>query len=142
MFSGAASLNPLVSILDSFVAHALYDIRLNPFLRGAKSRTPGGREQIREFDDKVREYLFEQDARWVAGIAYVPRSQRTRFRDGWREADRRGVDALHRHFFPRLQGNRHYHGFFDDPRFTRNYELEAVWRRNNGYWVVLYKKRS
>lgn len=130
-----------IGILDRTVARELAAIRLNPFLRHLKARQPGGNAQIAEFDRRVEEYLFDQDARWVAFTAYIGRSQRKKFGRSYDEAEG-DPEAVQRLFAPSLRGNSYYHGLYADPRFARLYRLEKVWKRNVGYWLVLFEKRS
>jgi arabinofuranosyltransferase len=134
-----------IGVLNPFVAHELAAIGCNPFLRGIKASQPGGREQINELDRKVREHLFEQDARWVGMIAYVSKGgdRRSKFRKRFDALlDRGDVEALEKHLGSRLRGNSHHHGLYNDPRFAQRYEFETCWRRNNGYYLVLYERRK
>jgi hypothetical protein len=134
-----------IGVLNPFVAHELAAIHCNPFLRGIKASQPGGREEINELDRKVREHLFEQDTRWVGMIAYVSKggSRRGKFRKKFDALlDSGDVEALEKHLGTRLRGNSHHHGLYNDPRFAQRYEFETCWRRNNGYYLVLYERRD
>ncbi|MDP7112747.1 MAG: hypothetical protein QGH45_12325, partial [Myxococcota bacterium] len=78
-----------IGVVDYFVAHELAAIELNPFLRGVKAAQPGGRAVIQEFDARVRDYLLEQDARFIGMVAYVskrPKINRTNFRQKFNAA--------------------------------------------------------
>jgi hypothetical protein len=132
-----------IGILNRFVAHELASIGLNPFMRRAKRTLPGGAQEIRDFDDRVREYCFEQDPDWVAFIAYVgkPQKRRAKFARDIAKAERSGA-SLERLFSPRLKSNGHAHGMYQDPRFARDFEYVKYWKRNAGYWVVLFRKKG
>ena len=45
-------------------------------------------------------------------------------------------------FLPRLRRNSHYHGLFRDAEFSERYRYARAWRRNDGYYIVLYEARS
>ncbi len=132
-----------IGILNRFVAQELAAIELNPFMRGAKRKTPGGSAAIRGFEKRVREYAFEQDPEWIAFIAYVSKPQRKRRAFARRVAlAERAGESVEPVFAPRLRANSHAHGIYKDPRFARDYVFERYWKRNAGYWVVLFRKRA
>ncbi len=135
-----------IGVVNPVVAHELAAIGLNPFLRGIKAQQPGGTAQIREFDARIRDHLFEQEARWFAFVAYVskkPRGHRKEVARRFDEAMAAGdLDAVERLFAGRLRGNSHSHGAYGDPRFARRYRIEAVWQRNKGYYLVLFQARD
>ena len=133
-----------IGVLNPFVAHELAAIGLNPFLRGEKAQLPGGRDEIREFDRNVRDHLFEQEARWVAMIAYVSKGKgRKSFRKKYDAAlDSNDPARVEEVLGPRLKGNSHHHGMYKDPRFAQQYEFHRSWRRNNGYYLVLFERRE
>ncbi len=112
-------------------------------MRGARRSRPGGAEAIREFDRRVRDYCFDQDPDWVAFIAYISKPQRKRkgFARRVKKAVAEGapVEPL---FASRLKANSHAHGMYQDPRFARDFEFVRHWKRNAGYWVVLFKKKG
>jgi hypothetical protein len=134
-----------IGVLNPFVAHELAAIGLNPFLRGEKASEPGGRAAIQEFDRNVRDHLFEQDARWVGMVAYVSKGKGRRgsFRKKYDAAmDSGDPSRVEEVLAPRLKSNSHHHGLFNDARFARDYEFHKSWRRNNGYYLVLYERRA
>ena len=132
-----------IGVVNPFVAHELADIKLNPFLKNAKRRETGGAQQIREFDDRVKEHLFEQNARWVAMVAYPSRGQRKDVRRAFdaavKLADDEAIEAL---LSPYLRRNSHHHGMYNDPRFDEEFEFVRVWRRRNDYYLVLFERRE
>jgi len=132
-----------IGILNRFVATELAAIGLNPFMRSQKRSLPGGREEIQQFDKRVRDYAFDQDPEWVAYIAYVSKPQRKRraFAARIKKAEKAG-ESVEPIFAPRLKANSHAHGMYQDPRFARDYVFEKYWKRNAGYWVVLFRKRA
>ncbi len=131
----------VIGILNHKVAHELARIHLNPFMREVKSREKGGKGEIREFDRIIREYLFEQDARWVAFTAYVSKGGRSRFSSKFKEVKENPVEA-EKLLASRLRGNAYYHGLYEDPRFARNYRYDRTWIRHAGYYLVLFEKRK
>ena len=133
-----------IGVLNPFVAHELAAIRCNPFLRGIKAQQPGGRKELEQLDQKIRDHLFEQDARWIGMVAYVSKggNRRSKFRKSFDAKLNSGdVVALEKHLGTRLRGNSHHHGLYNDPRFAQRYEYETCWRRNNGYYLVLYQRK-
>jgi len=132
-----------IGVLDHYVAHQLASYHLNPFLRRVKAKQPGGRQELKEFDAKIRDYLFEQEARWVGMVAYVGKGKgRGRFRRQFDEAmDSGDPDEVHKLLGTRLRGNSHHHGMYTDSRFAERYEFRKVWRRNNGYYLVLFERK-
>jgi arabinofuranosyltransferase len=130
-----------IGILNRFVAKELAAIELNPFMRGEKRRTEGGAKAVKEFDDTIREYVYDQDPAWLAFIAYVPKSGRSAFKKQVKRLERDGDDSeLEEHFLKRIHGNSHAHGITKDRRFGEDYSWERYWKRNDGYWVVLYRR--
>ena len=130
-----------IGILNRHVAHELAAIELNPFMRGDKRRTPGGSQAIRAFDDRIRDYVLDQEPAWLAFIAYVPKSARSAFKKTVKRRERDDdEEGLEKHFLSRIHGNSHAHGITKDDRFERDYEWERYWKRNDGYWVVLYRR--
>jgi len=144
-----------IGILNRTVAHELSAIGMNPFMRGIKSAQPGGAQQIRAFESKIRDYVFEQDPDWIAFVAYVPKKKRRSFRnrynsirDGRKDHEVIGDAKVAKHFLSRIRSNRHAQGIARDPRFARGYQFERVWKRDpdlrtwgkrRGYWLVLYR---
>ena len=135
-----------IGVLDHTVAHELAAIKLNPFLRNIKAKQPGGRQQIKEFDARIRDYLFEQDTRWVGFVGYVskkPKGNRSKTRKRWNEAmETGGIGAAEAVLAPRLKHNSHSHDLYADDRFEERYAIEKVWIRNNGYYLVLFQRRE
>jgi arabinofuranosyltransferase len=135
-----------IGVVDYFVAHELAAIELNPFLRGVKAAQPGGRQAIVEFDARVRDYLLEQDARFIGMVAYVskrPKSKRSEFRKRFDAAmDSGDPDAVEAVLAPRLSRNSHHHGLYTDSRFEERYHYVRTWRRNNGYYLVLFERSA
>ena len=146
-----------IGILNRTVAKELSAIGMNPFMRAMKSAQPGGRQQIREFEAKIRDYVFEQDPDWIAFVAYVPKKIRRSFRNGYnkirdgrRDHEVVGDPKVEAHFRKRSERNRHAQGIARDPRFASGYQFERVWKRDpnlrtwgkrRGYWLVLYRAR-
>ncbi len=131
-----------IGILNRFVAHELADIKLNPFMRSEKRSQPGGSEQIRAFDRTVRNYVLDQEPEWLAFVAYIPKRSRVAFNKEIKKLRRGDSDDLSAKFLRRIQGNSHVHGITRDPRFKADYEYERYWKRNMGYWVVLYRNKN
>ncbi len=130
-----------IGILNRYVAHELAAIELNPFMRGEKRRTPGGAAAVRAFDGRIRDYVLEQEPSWLAFIAYVPKPSRSAFKKKVKRLDRDDdEDGLEEHFLSRIRGNSHAHGITKDDRFEDEYRWERFWKRNDGYWVVLYRR--
>jgi arabinofuranosyltransferase len=127
-----------IGILNRTVAKELAAIELNPFMRGEKAKTPGGSQQIREFDARIRDYVYDQDPEWLAFIAYVPRRQRSKFNKAMKAA-KRDRDEQEQNLRRRIDRNTHAHGISKDSRFD-DYEYVRYWKRNMGYWLVLYRK--
>jgi len=135
-----------IGVLNPFIAHELAAIEMNPFLKGVKRAQPGGVAEIRELDRKVCEHLYEQDARWVGMVAYVgkkPKGNRSKFRKKYQAALDSGDDEqLEAVFRPALTRNSHHHGMYSDRRFAQRYELEKTWKRNSGYYLVLFQRKD
>jgi arabinofuranosyltransferase len=132
-----------IGILNRHVAQELAAIGLNPFMRGEKRSTPGGAQAIREFDDRIRDYVLDQEPAWLAFVAYVPQSARSGFKKSVKRLERDGDDdALEELFLKRIHGNTHAHGITKDRRFRDDYRWERYWKRNDGYWLVLYERRG
>ncbi len=76
-------------------------------------------------------------------IAYVPKPSRSRFKKDVRKLERADDDyGLEEHFLKRIHGNSHTHGITRDDRFEQDYSWVRYWKRNDGYWVVLYERDS
>ncbi len=132
-----------IGVLNPFIAHELADMGMNPFLKHVKRAEPGGAAEIREFDRKVRDHLFEADADWVGMVAYVGRGGRSKFRKKYEAALQSGDrDRILEVFDGPLSRNSHHHGMYTDRRFAQRYELERTWKRNSGYYLVLFKKKD
>ena len=131
-----------IGILNRHVAHELAAIKLNPFMRSEKRRQPGGAEQIRAFDDGIRDYVLDQEPEWLAFVAYIPKTRRSAFNKKIKKLRRGDEDDLEEAFLARIHGNSHVHGITRDRRFQSNYVYERYWKRNLGYWVVLYRHKS
>jgi len=143
-----------IGILNRTVAHELAAIEMNPFMRGIKAAQPGGREQIRAFEVRIRDYVFAQDPDWIAFVAYIPKKQRRKFRnrynsirakviDDWWQGDLSslgkaasrddlvvGSERVEAHFRSRIERNRHAQGIARDARFDAGYEFVRVWKRD------------
>jgi hypothetical protein len=129
-----------IGILDRTVARELAKNHVNPFLRDARAREPGGRAALREMDARLRDYFFEQEPAWIAFVAYISEGQRGDFARKVRKVgdDPEELEAL---FRPRIRGTSHAHGLVADSRFE-DFVFEQFWKRNNGYWVVLYRHKG
>jgi hypothetical protein len=46
------------------------------------------------------------------------------------------------YFEPYLRNNSHAHGLYRDARFRRGFRYARYWKRNQGYWLVLYERRD
>ncbi len=128
-----------IGILNRFVGEQCSEHRVNPFMKGERRKTPGGREAVKAYEKAIRDHVIEQEPEWMAFIAYVSKSQRKKFKRKVRQAGRAG-EPVEPVFAPYLRRNGHAQGIFTDPRFQEDYVWEAHWRRNNGYWVVLYRR--
>ena len=132
-----------IGILSGFVGKELAAIELNPFMRAQRRARPGGRAAIQRFERRVRDYCFDQDPQWIAFIAYISKPERKRREFGRRVAKAVAAgESVETLFAPRLKANSHAHGIYSDPRFARDYEIVQHWKRNEGYWVVLFKKKD
>jgi hypothetical protein len=147
-----------IGILNRTVAHELAAIEMNPFMRGEKRRQPGGKQQILEFEAKIRDYVFAQEPDWIAFVAYIPKQRRRKFRnrynqirDGRKDHQVVGDPEVAAHFLPRIKSNAHAQKIARDPRFKRDYTFERVWKRDpqlrswgkrRGYWLVLYRNKQ
>lgn len=130
-----------IGILNRYVAHRLAEAELNPFMRGARRSRPGGADVVRAVDRDIRDYVLEQEPEWLAFIAYVSKSQRKAFGKKVKRArgDQEEQEDL---FFPHVRRNNHAHGIPRDRRFKSHYSYERYWKRNSGYWVVLYRREG
>lgn len=132
-----------IGILNHRVARELAAIGLNPFMRSEKMSLPGGRAEVKAFDKRIRDYVFEQNPRWLAFIAYIGKSGRSKFGKAVRKADRNDdVEALKELFEKRIKGNPHAHGLESTRKFREDYRYVRYWKRNAGYWVVLYERKD
>ena len=77
----------------------------------------------------------------MAFIAYVPKSQRSKFGKQVAKVARAKGD-MEEVFRRRIRSNGHTQGIYTDSRFARSYTFEKYWKRNAGYWVVLFKKKD
>lgn len=127
-----------IGILSGFVAHELAAIELNPFMRSERAKRPGGRQDIQAFDERVRDYMFEQQPKWIAFVAYVD-ADRKGFARRIREADG-DAERLDEIFRRAVSSNTHAHGIGRDARFRSGFRYEAHWQRNAEYWLVLYRR--
>ena len=128
-----------IGIMNRFVGQQCRKYRVNPFMKGARNSTPGGREAVRAWDRSIREHVLEQEPDWIAFVAYVPKSQRSKF--GRQVKKVASQDGDMEEVFERyLKRNAHGHGIYNDPRFKANYRWERYWRRNSGYWLVLFQR--
>lgn len=132
-----------IGILDHTVAHSLAEIGLNPFMRGIKRREPGGAEEIEVLDEFLRDYFFEQEPEWIAFVAYVSKSRRKAFSKNMRKASKSDdrKDKEHKMVKRYLRDNPHGHGMYKDRRFHEDFEYERYFKRNQGYWLVLFKRK-
>ena len=128
-----------IGILNRFVGEQCRAHRVNPFMKGERRRTPGGPAAVKAYESAIRDHVLEQEPEWIAFIAYVARSQRSTFKRKVRQAARAG-DPVEPVFAPFLKRNGHGQGIYTDRRFRSEYTWEAHWRRNDGYWVVLYRR--
>lgn len=130
-----------IGILNRYVAHELAAIELNPFMRGEKMKKPGGRDAVKAFDKRIRDYVYDQDPAWLAFIAYVSKPQRSKFKKKVKRLERADDEyELEQHFLKRIHGNSHAHGITKDRRFGEDYHYVRYWKRNDGYWLVLYRR--
>ena len=72
-------------------------------------------------------------------MAYIPRSKRKDF-DEKTSAIPLDDPALSPMLLSRVRRNSHAHGLESDPRFVESYAFRRAWRRNAGYWLVLYER--
>ncbi|MBN93230.1 MAG: hypothetical protein CL928_04050 [Deltaproteobacteria bacterium] len=147
-----------IGILSREVGRELSRIQMSPLLRTEKSRQPGGRAQIKEFEKNIRNHIFEQEPDWMAFVAYVSKGQRKKFRQKYNKLKKGlkgeqllGDPDIEKHFLKRIQRNRNALGLARDSRFKENYEFVRVWKRDpnlrtwgfrRGYWLVLYRSKD
>lgn len=152
-----------IGIVDPWMGKELNRIKYNPFLRSEKMRTPEGKNQIRLFSEKFRNHLFSDiNPEWVAFIAYSPKPDGKNMSEALKSIDislirnknvrpdkysnelvinENTVKAVESLFGPYLANNKYYHGLYSDARFETSYKIESYWRRTEGYWIVLFKKK-
>ena len=130
-----------IGILNRFVGEQCREHRVNPFMKGLRRQTPGGRGAISAFQTSIRNHVFEQDPDWIAFVAYVSKPKRKEFGRKVKKAVRGGGD-IERVFARYLERNGHAQGIYSDARFQAEYTFEAHWRRNAGYWLVLFRKNK
>lgn len=128
-----------IGILSRFVGQLCREHRINPFMKGLRRATSGGREAVATFEAAIRDHVFSQDPEWIAFVAYVPKSRRSAFAKQVRAAGRDDA-ALEAAFARYLKSNGHAQGIYTDRRFAPAYTFEAHWRRNAGYWIVLFRR--
>lgn len=128
-----------IGIVDPEVARLTARFRLSPFLREARASLPGGARDLERYDALVREELLSRDTRWAAFVAYVPRRLRPRVATRYARAgtDPRRLEPL---LAPHVAGNAHAHGLSADPRFRARYRFRRAWKRDEGYYIVLYER--
>ena len=128
-----------IGIMSRFVGEQCREHRVNPFMKGLRRKTPGGREAVAAFDTAIRNHALEQEPEWVAFVAYVSKSQRREFGKKVSRAVRAEGD-IEAVFARYLKNNGHAHGIYNDRRFKKDYVFEKHWKRNAGYWLVLFKR--
>ncbi len=130
-----------IGILNRFVGEQCREYRVNPFMKGLRRRTPGGQAAVNAYEKAIREDVYAKDPDWMAFVAYVPKSQRSKFGKQVAKVARAKGD-MEEVFGRRIRSNGHTQGIYTDPRFPRSYTFEKYWKRNAGYWVVLFKKKD
>jgi len=127
-----------IGILDERVSYELSTTGVNPFMRGAKGKTPEGRRALKEMDARLRDYFFEQDPSWIAFVGYIGRRERRSFRKKWRKAEGDPVKE-EKLLAPEIRhGHNHY--ISRDPRFAEGFHFVDAWPRSKKtYWIVLYR---
>jgi len=128
-----------IGILDKHVATTLKAEGVNPFLRNVKRGEPGGAQALRAMDKRLRDYFLAQDPDWIAFVAYVPPSKRSKFKRNWKKLDddRAAEEAM---LMPYLRNSGHSHFLAADPRFKDDFTYVRSWQRLfYGYWIVLYR---
>jgi hypothetical protein len=130
-----------IGIVDPTIARLTARFRLSPFLRASRASRPGGARDLARFDELARDYLLGRRTRWAAFVAYVPKPRRDdvarRFEAA--EGDPRRLERL---FAGLLGANVYAHGLTRDARFRRAYHLDRAWKRDDGYYLVLYERIS
>jgi hypothetical protein len=114
-----------IGVVDRRVARMFAAAHWSPFRGGG----PVGLEQ------RLREELLSRNPRFIAFVAYVPRPERAEVRA------RVATDAegtLRRY----VEENGYYYGIATDGRFRAGFRFVGSWRRNDGYYLVLYERRS
>jgi hypothetical protein len=128
-----------IGILDENVSHELATTGVNPFMRGAKRKLPGGREALRDMDKRLRDYFFAQEPSWIAFVGYVPKNKRRKLWKQWKRIDGE-LDEEEKLLLPYYRNNGHSHYLAKDSRFKEGFHYVGAWDRNNhGYWIVLYR---
>ena len=130
-----------IGILSRFVGEQCQEHRVNPFMKGERRKTEGGAAAVRAYEKAIRDHALEQEPEWIAFVAYISKRQRTKFKQRVRQA-RRANEPVEPIFAPYLKRNGHAQGIFSDKRFQSDYVWEAHWRRNNGYWLALYRRKG
>lgn len=130
-----------IGIVDPSIARLTARFRLSPFLRASRASRPGGARDLARFDELARDYLLGRRTRWAAFVAYVPKPRRDDVarRFAAAEGDPRRLERL---FGGLLGANVYAHGLTRDARFRRSYHLDRAWKRDDGYYLVLYERNS
>ena len=129
-----------IGILDENVSHELATTGVNPFMRQAKRKVPGGREALTAMDARLRDYFLAQDPSWIAFVGYLKGNKKRR--DLWKKWKRieGDAEAEEKLLLPYYRNNGHSHYLARDPRFKEGFHYVGAWDRNNhGYWIVLYR---
>ncbi len=128
-----------IGILNRFVGQQCRKHRVNPFMKGERRGTPGGAQAVKAYEKAIRDDVLEQEPEWIAFVAYISKNQRKDFKRKVRQAGR-AQEPVEPLFAPHLKRNGHAQGIFSDPRFQSRYVWETHWMRNDGYWLVLYRR--
>jgi hypothetical protein len=130
-----------IGIVDPTIARLTARFRLSPFLRASRAKRPGGERDLARFDQLARDYLLGRRTRWAAFVAYVPKPRRADVAARFAAADG-DSRQLERLFGPMLAGNVYAHGLTHDARFRRSYRLDRAWKRDDGYYLMLYERHG
>jgi hypothetical protein len=82
---------------------------------------------------RLREELLRPRPRFLAFVVYLEGEQRKLVRERF-AVDPEGSMR------PYLDENPYSHGIPDDPRFRAGYRFVKAWRRNDGYYLVLFER--
>jgi hypothetical protein len=123
----------VIGLTDRTVARDMYDTGYTPYLRFLMWGDAHARDAIVRMDQRIKEYLLAQDARYMIYNVFVPGGRP----DTVLPAIERKDEAF---FAPFVAENTFYHDLGRDPRFTGRYRLRGGWMYSFEYYLLLYER--